>query len=100
MSAAAIRWLLVALLLVTWEALPRLGLVPTLFLPPLTTTLAAGAGDAPTYAAALAVTIGEVVAAALIACGGGILAGAALGGVASVRRLLLRWCPACMPCRW
>ena len=89
MSPAAIRWLLVALLLVTWEALPRLGLVPTLFLPPLTTTLAAGAGDAPTYAAALAVTIGEVVAAALIACGGGILAGAALGGVASVRRLLL-----------
>ena len=89
MSAAAIRWLLVALLLVTWEALPRLGLVPTLFLPPLTTTLAAGAMDAPTYAAALAVTIGEVVAAALIACGGGILAGAALGGVASVRRLLL-----------
>lgn len=89
MSPASIRWLLILLLLVTWEALPRLGLVPSLFLPPLTTTLAAGVGDAPTYAAALAVTLGEVVAATLIACGGGILAGAVLGGVAPVRRLLL-----------
>lgn len=89
MSPASIRWLLILLLLVTWEALPRLGLVPSLFLPPLTTTLAAGVADAPIYAAALAVTLGEVVAATLIACGGGILAGAVLGGVAPVRRLLL-----------
>lgn len=89
MNPAAIRWTLVAALLVTWEALPRLGLVPTLFLPPLTATLAAGFADAPTYAAALAVTIGEVAAAALLACGGGILAGALLDGVAPVRRLML-----------
>lgn len=89
MSRSAIRWLLVAILLVAWEALPRFGLVPTLFLPPLTTTLVAGATDASSYAAALAVTIGEALAAALIACGGGIFAGAVLGGVAPVRRLLL-----------
>ncbi len=89
MSASAIRWSLVLLLLVVWEALPRLGLIPTLFLPPLTSAVAAGVADAPTFAAALAVTIGEVALAALLACGGGILAGAVLGGVAPVRRLLL-----------
>ena len=89
MSPAAVRWALVALLLGTWEALPRLGLVPTLFLPPLTVAIAAWLADAPTYAAALAVTIGEVAAAGLLACGGGIVAGAVLGGVAPVRRLLL-----------
>ena len=89
MSPAAIRWTLVALLLVAWEALPRLGLVPTLFLPPLTAAVAAGVRDAPTFAAALLVTIGEVVGAAVFACGGGILGGAVLGGVAPVRRLLL-----------
>ena len=89
MSPAAIRWTLVASLLIAWEALPRLGLVPTLFLPPLTSALAAGLADRSTYAAALAVTIAEVAAAALLACVGGILAGAVLGGVAPVRRLLL-----------
>ena len=89
MNPAAIRWALVGLLLLLWEALPRLGLVPTLFLPPLSAAVAAGLRDAPTYGAALAVTIGEVAAAVLLACGGGVLAGAVLGGVAPVRRLLL-----------
>jgi len=89
MTPATIRWILVGLVLLMWEALPRLGLVPTLFLPPLTAAIGAGFADAPTYAAALAVTVGEVAAAALIACGGGIVAGAVLGGVAPVRRLLL-----------
>jgi len=89
MSPAAIRWTMVALLLIAWEALPRLGLVSTLFLPPLTTTLVAGLVDMSTYVAALAVTIAEVTAAALLACVGGILAGALLGGVTPVRRLLL-----------
>ena len=89
MSPAALRWALIGLLLIGWEMLPRLGLVPTLFLPPLTAAVAAGLGDAPAYAAALAVTIGEVAAAATLACGGGILAGAVLGGVSPVRRLLL-----------
>ncbi len=89
MSPAAIRWALIGALLLAWEALPRLGLVPTLFLPPLTSALAAGAADAGTYAAALGVTIGEVAAAAVLACGGGMLAGVALGGIAPVRRLLL-----------
>ncbi|MGI4802414.1 MAG: ABC transporter permease [Janthinobacterium lividum] len=89
MTPAAIRWTLVAVLLLAWEALPRLGMVPALFLPPLTAAIGAGITDAPTYAAALAVTIGEVAVAALLACGGGILAGAVLGGVASVRQLLL-----------
>ncbi len=89
MSPAAIRWTVVALLLAAWEALPRLGLVPRLFLPPLTAALAAGIADAPVFAAALLVTLGEVALAALLACGGGILAGAVLGGVAPVRRLLL-----------
>ena len=71
MSPSAIRWLLIAIVLAAWEALPRSGLVPALFLPPLTMTLAAGAQAAPRYAAALAVTIGEAATAALLACGGG-----------------------------
>ena len=89
MSPASIRWALVVCLLLLWEALPRLGLVPTLFLPPLTVTLAAGIADAPRYGAALLVTVGEVAVAAVLACGGGILCGAVLGGVVPVRRLLL-----------
>ncbi|RYE98907.1 MAG: ABC transporter permease, partial [Oxalobacteraceae bacterium] len=59
MNPAAVRWTILAALLIAWEALPRLGVVPVLFLPPLTATLAAGLADLPTYAAALAVTIAE-----------------------------------------
>lgn len=89
MSAATIRRLIMLAVLVLWEALPRLGLVPQLFLPPLSTTLAAGIADWRAYAQALAVTLAEIAAALVFAVGGGILAGALAGSVALARRVVL-----------
>ena len=43
MSAATLRRLIVIGLIALWEILPRAGLIPTLFLPPLSSTLAAEA---------------------------------------------------------
>jgi NitT/TauT family transport system permease protein len=89
MSAATIRRLIMLAVLVLWEALPRLGLVPQLFLPPLSTTLAAGLADWRAYAEALAVTLAEIAAALVFAVGGGILAGALAGSMALARRIVL-----------
>ena len=89
LSPRALRWLIVAVLLVLWEALPRLGLVAELFLPPLSETLRVAVVDWREYADNLLVTLYEVVVAMLFACGGGILAGAAIGGFALSRNLLL-----------
>lgn len=88
-SPAAVRYAIVAAVVLLWELLPRLGLVPPLFLPPLTKTLAAGFADRGEYAAALLVTLEEVAAGMIFACGGGVLAGALVGGVASLRNFLL-----------
>ncbi len=88
-SPAAARRIIVVTLIVLWEALPRLGLVPVLFLPPLSATIAAAVADWQEYAAALWVTLYEMALAMVIACGGGILAGAAVGGFALTRSLLL-----------
>jgi len=89
MKPATLRRLLLILLLVLWEIVPRLGLLPELFLPSMSKTLAVLWEDARIYAHALAVTLTEVALAMLIACGGGILAGAAVGGLARLRILLL-----------
>jgi NitT/TauT family transport system permease protein/taurine transport system permease protein len=86
---ATVRRLIVVALLVLWEGLPRAGLIPELFLPPLSKTLAALVQDRGEYAAALGVTLSEVALAMLIACGAGILVGALVGGVARLRDLLL-----------
>ena len=56
MSAATLRRLIVIGLIALWEILPRTGLIPTLFLPSLSSTLAAGWNDAGEYGHALAVT--------------------------------------------
>jgi len=82
------RGLLVALL-AAWELVPRTGLLPELFLPSLSSTLAVLRDDWRTYGNALLVTLYEVALAMVIACGGGILAGAAVGGLARLRNLLL-----------
>jgi NitT/TauT family transport system permease protein len=89
MSPQHVRWLIVAVLVLLWEALPRAGLVPVLFLPPLSETVRAGIGDLGEYADALRVTLYEIVVAMIFACGGGIVAGAVVGGVPLLRRLLL-----------
>ena len=65
------RGMLVAFLLL-WELVPRTGLLPELFLPSLSSTLAVLYQDWRIYAAALWVTLYEVALAMLIACGGGI----------------------------
>jgi NitT/TauT family transport system permease protein/taurine transport system permease protein len=83
------RWLIIAALVVCWEFLPRLGLIPTLFLPPLTTTAVALWTAGPEYLSHLGVTLREVGVALVFACGGGIACGIALGSSARFRKLLL-----------
>jgi NitT/TauT family transport system permease protein len=88
-SPRTVRRLIGLALLVLWEAIPRFGILPELFIPPLTKTLAVLWLDRAIYGAALLVTVYEVAIAMLIACGVGILVGAVVGGVASVRNLML-----------
>jgi len=88
-SPAAVRWLILAALLVFWELMPKTGLIPELFLPPLSKTVAVLAKDWREYASELSVTLYEVAFAMLIACGFGILTGALVGGIALLRDLLL-----------
>lgn len=88
-SPRTVRRLIGLLLLVAWEAVPRLGLLPELFVPPLSKTLAVLWIDRATYGSALLVTLYEVAIAMLIACGAGILVGAVVGGVATLRNLML-----------
>ena len=82
------RFALVALI-AAWELVPTTGLIPELFLPALSSTLAVLWSDWRIYGEALLVTLYEVAAAMLIACGGGIMAGALVGGLARLRVLLL-----------
>jgi NitT/TauT family transport system permease protein len=89
MSASMVRGMVILGVLALWEGLPRAGVIPVLFLPPLSTTLVAGFGAWRAYGEALAVTVSEVAAALVFACGGGIAVGGLVGGVAASRRLLL-----------
>jgi NitT/TauT family transport system permease protein/taurine transport system permease protein len=88
-APATVRWALLVLLLVLWQALPATGLIPELFLPPLSKTLAALWTDRVEYADALLVTLYEVAISMLIACGAGILLGAVVGGIAALRNLMM-----------
>jgi NitT/TauT family transport system permease protein len=88
-SPATVRWLILAALLVFWELMPRTGIIPELFLPSLSKTVAVLIKDWREYASELAVTLYEVAFAMLIACGFGILTGALVGGIALLRNLLL-----------
>lgn len=89
MSPRAIRWTIIVAVLALWEGLPRAGLVPVLFLPPLSTTLSVAITEWRAYGAALAVTLSQVAVALVFAVGGGILVGAIVGGIARMRQLLL-----------
>lgn len=88
-SPRTVRLLIGIAVIILWEAIPRLGILPELFIPPLTKTLHVLWLDRTIYAAALWVTIYEVVIAMMIACGFGILLGAIVGGIASMRQLML-----------
>lgn len=86
---ATVRWTMLIVLLVLWEAVPLTGALPELFLPSLSKTLTVLYTDRHIYFAALLVTLYEVALSMLIACGLGILAGAVVGGFAVLRNLLL-----------
>jgi NitT/TauT family transport system permease protein len=74
---------------VAWEALPRLGVIPRLFVPPLSEALGALVTDHREYLGSLPTTLGEILAAYAIACGGGILVGQLIGASPIARRMLL-----------
>ena len=88
-APATVRRAMLIALLLLWELVPRTGLVPELFLPALSSTLAVLYQDWRIYAGSLVVTLYEVALAMVIACGGGIVVGAVVGGVARLRDLLL-----------
>jgi NitT/TauT family transport system permease protein/taurine transport system permease protein len=76
-------------ILALWELLPRAGLVPRLFVPPLSEALGALLTHRQEYLGSLPTTFGEILAAYAIACGGGILLGQLVGASAAARRVLL-----------
>lgn len=87
LSPDATRRLIWLALLVLWEGLPRLGLVPSLFLPPLTQTLAALVSGAPDYLKHLAFSLQAMGISMVLACGGGIGLGLLAGSVPGLRRV-------------
>jgi NitT/TauT family transport system permease protein len=89
MRAATLRRLIVIALLVSWELLPRSGLIPELFLPSLSSTLIAGWNEADEYLHALATTLYEVAVSMAFACGGGIVLGALIGSLPRPRVLIM-----------
>ena len=88
-APSTVRWAMLVTLIFLWEFVPTTGLLPELFLPALSSTLKVLAADWRTYLGALFVTLYEVGFAMMISCGGGILIGALIGGVAVLRSLLL-----------
>jgi NitT/TauT family transport system permease protein len=76
-------------ILVAWEALPRAGVVPRLFVPSLSEALGALVQDHREFLGSLPTTLGEIVAAYAIACGGGILAGQLVAASPGARRVLV-----------
>jgi len=88
-APATVRRLILVLILVLWELVPRTGLLAELFLPSLSKTLTVLVQNWEEYAGALLVTLYEVALAMVIACGVGILVGALVGGLTLLRNLLL-----------
>jgi NitT/TauT family transport system permease protein/taurine transport system permease protein len=81
--------LLYLAILAAWEILPRAGIVPRLFVPPLSEALGTLISDRREYLGSLPTTFGEILAAYVIACGGGILLGQLVGSSGAARRALL-----------
>ncbi|HZP39220.1 MAG TPA: ABC transporter permease [Methylomirabilota bacterium] len=76
-------------ILAAWEVLPRAGVVPRLFVPPLSEALATLVSDRREYLGSLPTTFGEIAVSYLIVCGGGILLGQLIGASAAARRIAL-----------
>jgi NitT/TauT family transport system permease protein len=86
---AVSRAVLYLAILAAWEALPRVGAVPKLFVPPLSEALKALIDDRREYLGSLPTTLGEILAAYAIACVGGIVVGQLVGASPAARRTLL-----------
>ncbi len=89
LSPAALRLLVLAAILVAWEMLPRLDMIPKVLIAPPSATLAAGIAEHQVFARALVVTIGEIALGLLIAYGLGGLIGLILGSVRPLRGTVL-----------
>jgi len=76
-------------ILAAWEILPRAGLVPRLFVPPLSEALGALVADHREYLGSLPTTFGEILVSYVIVCGGGIGLGQLVGSSATAQRMLL-----------
>ncbi len=87
-SSTATRRLLILGVLAVWEAAPRLGLVHSLFLPPLSEAVMAFSQSYPMYLEHTLITVAQIAVAVLFACGGGIALGAVIGSVPVLRRSL------------
>ncbi len=85
----ALRLALIAAALALWQVLPAYRIVPPLFLPVLSNVVVALYQNWAEFAAALGVTLGEVALGIVIACGLGVVTGAALGAVPTLGRILL-----------
>lgn len=84
-----LRWLVLGLVVLAWEAAPRLGWVPPVILAPPSAALLAGIADFGTFARALAFTLGEIAVALLIAYGLGGVVGLVVGATPLLRAALL-----------
>ena len=76
-------------ILAAWEVLPRAGAIPRLFVPPVSEAVAALVADHREYLGSLPTTFGEILAAYVVACGGGLLVGQLVGASPAARRMLL-----------
>jgi NitT/TauT family transport system permease protein len=88
LAPGRVRLLLAVALLIAWEAAPRLGLIPTLFLPPFTETMVALWTSGPEYLRHLMLSAKAILIAGTIACGAGILLGLLVGSIRPVARFL------------
>jgi peptidoglycan/xylan/chitin deacetylase (PgdA/CDA1 family) len=84
LSPERVRLLLIAVLLLAWETVPRRGLMPTLFQPPFTETMAALGRSAPEYLRHLLLSAKAILIAGSMACGAGILLGRPAGAIRPV----------------
>ena len=80
---------LYAAILLAWEVLPRAGVIPRLFVPSLSEAVGALVGNYREYVGSLPTTVGEILAAYAIACGGGIVVGQLIAASPRARRMLL-----------
>ena len=76
-------------ILAAWEILPRAGVIPRRFVPPLSEALTTLVADRREYLGSLPTTFGEIAVSYLIVCGGGILLGQLIGSSAGARRMIL-----------